>query len=47
MLAWFSANLVNIGLVVVLALITGLLLYSVIHDKKKGKNSCGGNCSAC
>ncbi len=47
MLAWFSANLVNIALIAVLVLIAGLLIYSMIHGKKQGISSCGGNCSAC
>ena len=47
MLAWFLANLVNIALIAVLVLITGLLIYSMIRSKKQGKSSCGGNCFAC
>ena len=31
----FSANLINIILVAVLTLITGLLIYSMIHNKKE------------
>ena len=47
MMAWLSANLINIVLIAVLALITGLLIYSMIRSKKQGKSSCGGSCSAC
>ncbi len=47
MLTWLSANMVNIVLIAVLVLITGLLIYSMIRSKKQGKSSCGGNCSAC
>lgn len=44
---WLSANLINIVLVAVLILIVGLLLRSMIRDKKTGKSSCGGNCANC
>ena len=47
MLAWFSANLINIALVAVLVLIVGLLLRGMIRDKKAGKSSCGCNCASC
>ena len=47
MLAWFSANLINIVLVAVLVLIVGLLLRGMIRDRKAGKSSCGGNCASC
>jgi len=47
MLAWFSANLINIVLVVVIALIAGLLIRVMIRDKKAGKSPCGGKCSEC
>ena len=47
MFAWLSANLINIVLIAVIALITGLLIRSMIRDKKAGKSSCGGNCAGC
>lgn len=47
MLAWLSANLINIALVAVIVLITGLLIRGMIRDKKAGKSSCGGNCAGC
>ena len=47
MVAWLSANLINIVLIAVIALITGLLIRSMIRDKKAGKSSCGGNCASC
>ena len=47
MLAWLSANLINIALVAVIALIVGLLIRGMIRDKKAGKSSCGGNCACC
>ncbi|MBR0161240.1 MAG: FeoB-associated Cys-rich membrane protein [Oscillospiraceae bacterium] len=47
MIAWLSANLINILLIAVIALITGLLIRGMIRDKKAGKSSCGGNCADC
>ena len=47
MLTWILANLVNIVLTAVLVLVSGLLIYSMIRNKKQGISSCGGNCSAC
>ena len=47
MLAWLSANLINIVLIAVLVLITGMLIRSMIRDRKAGKSSCGGNCASC
>ena len=32
---------------IALAALFGLLLWSLIRDKKKGKSSCGGCCSSC
>ena len=47
MLTWHSANLINIVLIAVIALIVGLLLRGMIRDKKAGKSSCGGSCASC
>lgn len=47
MLAWISANLINIILIAVIAAVTFLLIRGMIRDKKAGKSSCGGNCAAC
>ena len=47
MLAWLSANLVNIILIAVIALIVGLLIRGMVCSKKAGKSSCGGNCASC
>ena len=47
MFAWLSANLINIVLVAVIVLITGLLIRSMVRDKKAGKSSCGGSCASC
>ncbi len=47
MLTWLSANLINIVLIAVIALIVGLLLRGMVRDKKAGKSSCGGSCASC
>ena len=47
MLAWLSANLINIVLIAVLVLIVGMLIRGMVRDRKAGKRSCGGNCAAC
>ena len=47
MFAWLSANLINIVLIAVIMLIVGLLIRSMIRDRKAGKRSCGGNCASC
>ena len=47
MFPWLSANLINIALIVLIAVITGLLIRSLIRDRKAGKSSCGGNCASC
>ena len=47
MLAWFSANWINIVLVAVLTLIVALLIRGMVRDRKAGKRSCGCNCASC
>ena len=47
MLAWLTANLINIALVAVIVLITGLTIRGMIRDKKAGKSSCGCSCASC
>ena len=47
MLAWLSANLINIVLVLAVALLVFVLVRGLIRDKRAGKSPCGGNCSGC
>ena len=47
MLALLQANLPTILIIAGLILFFGLLLYSLIRDKKKGKSSCCGGCAGC
>lgn len=48
-MAWLSANLANIVVIAVLALVVGLVIRGMIRDKKAGRSSCGGcaSCGAC
>ena len=47
MLAWLSANLINIALVLAVALLVFVLARSLVRDKKAGKSACGGSCASC
>ena len=47
MFTWLSANLVNLVIVAVLALIVGFAIRSMIRDRKAGKSSCGCSCASC
>ena len=40
-------HLPTVLIIAVLALFFGLLIYSLIRDKKKGKSSCCGGCAGC
>ena len=47
MLAWLTANLINIALIALVALVVGLVIRSMVRDRRAGKHACGGNCAAC
>ena len=47
MLALLQANLPTILIIAGLILFFGLLVYSLIRNKKKGKSSCCGGCAGC
>lgn len=47
MLTWLSQNIATIIICAVLAVIFGLMLWSLLRDKKKGKSSCCGGCAGC
>ncbi len=47
MFAWLSANLINIALCAVIALVVALLIRGMIRDKRAGRSACGGNCASC
>ena len=39
--------MVDIVIIAVLAVAVGLIVRSMVRDKKAGKSSCGGNCGTC
>ena len=47
MLAWLSANIGTIIVAVILLAVVAAISAKLIYDKKKGKSSCGSNCSKC
>lgn len=47
MLHWISANLGTIVIAGVLLAVIVLISIQLIRDKKKGKSSCGCNCTHC
>lgn len=47
MLQWISMNIGTILISLVLVAVVGLIIRSMIRQKKQGKSSCGGNCAAC
>ena len=47
MFSWLAANLINIALILVIALVCFFIIRGMIRDKKQGKSSCGGNCAGC
>lgn len=47
MLQWISANIGTILISLVLLAVVTLIIRSMVHDKKQGKSSCGGNCAGC
>ncbi len=47
MIEWLSANIGTIIVVIILiAVVAGIILW-MRRDKKKGKSTCGCNCSTC
>lgn len=47
MIAWLTSNLATIVVGIVFFAIVGLVIWSMVRDKKSGKSSCGGNCGGC
>lgn len=45
MLAWITENIGTILISAVLLLVVVLIIRKLVKDKKKGKSSCGCNCS--
>lgn len=44
---WLLNNLATIIISVILALVVFLIIFKMIRDRKKGKSSCGCDCSCC
>lgn len=44
---WLTENLSTIIICLILAVIMGLIIFSMIKNKKKGKCSYGNNCGCC
>ncbi|MCM1055935.1 MAG: FeoB-associated Cys-rich membrane protein [Bacteroides sp.] len=44
---WLSENLSTIIICMILAVIVGLIIISMVRNKKKGKCSCGNDCGCC
>lgn len=47
MAAWFSANMANIIIIVLLVLVIGSAVRRMIRNKKAGRTSCGCGCASC
>lgn len=47
MLSFISANLGNIIVIAILAVIVGAIIWSMIKAKRSGKGGCCGNCAEC
>ena len=47
MFTWIAENIGAICVCAVLLLIVGAIVYSMVRNRKKGRGSCGGNCSCC
>lgn len=47
MISFILSNIGTIAVALVLAIIVTLIVWKMLSDKKKGKNSCGCNCKNC
>ena len=39
--------MINFLIIILLAAVAGLVIVSLINDRKTGKSSCGGDCASC
>ena len=46
-LEWLAANGVTVLICLGLCALVGLIVFSLIRDRRRGKSSCGCNCSHC
>jgi hypothetical protein len=47
LLLWLQANMGTIIVGLILLVIVGLIVRSILKDKRKGKSSCGCGCANC
>lgn len=47
MLEFITANLATILICAILAAVVGLVVFSMVRNKKSGKSSCGCGCGGC
>ena len=47
MLFWVAKYLPTVLICAALVVVVGLIVFSLIRDKRRGKSSCGGNCAHC
>ena len=47
MASWLQANLGNIIVSVLLIALVAFVIFIMVRDKKKGKNSCAHGCASC
>lgn len=47
MLIWIARYLPTVLICAALVAVVGLILFSLIRDKKRGKSTCGCNCAHC
>ena len=46
-LEWLAANIATILICLGLCAVVGLIVFSLVRDKRRGKSSCGCKCSGC
>ncbi len=47
MIKWLESNIATVIICLILLIVVAAIVYKLVSDKKKGKSSCGGNCSHC
>ncbi len=47
MLIWVAKYLPTVLICAALVVVVGLIIFSLIRDKRRGKSSCGCNCAHC
>lgn len=47
MISWISQNIANIVICFVLIFVVAFAVASLVRNKRKGRSSCGCNCSGC